>query len=106
MQIQPHPEFRLEGLDLYTTLEIMPWVAALGGKARLKTLDGPVNVKVPPGSSSGRKIRLRGKGYPGPGGRRGDLYAEIRVVVPRQLSPEQRRLFEKLAEVSEPVTAV
>ena len=105
VQIQPHSDFRLEGLDLYTTLEIMPWVAALGGKARLKTLDGPVNVKVPPGSSSGRKIRLRGKGYPGPGGRRGDLYAEIRVVVPRQLSPEQKKLFEKLAEVSERTTA-
>jgi len=59
-----------------------------------------VHVKVPAGSSSGRRIRLRGKGFPGKGGQRGDLYAEVRIVVPEKLTAEQRELFQKLAEVS------
>jgi curved DNA-binding protein len=101
VRIMPHADFRLEGADLHTMLEVMPWVAALGGKARLRTLEGEVNVKVPPGSSTGRRIRLRGKGYPRGDGGRGDLYAEIRLAMPAHLSAEQRRLFEKLAEVAE-----
>lgn len=100
VRLHPHPSFRLEGSDLYTVLEIPPWIAALGGKARLRALDGEVAVSVPPGSSSGRKIRLRGKGLARPGGR-GDLYAEIRIAVPRQLSSEERRLYESLARLAE-----
>ena len=60
-----------------------------------------MTVKIPPGSSSGRKVRLKGKGYPVGKGRTGDLYAEIKVVVPDQLSRKERKLFERLAEVSE-----
>ncbi|MEO1368691.1 MAG: DnaJ C-terminal domain-containing protein, partial [Acidobacteriota bacterium] len=57
-------------------------------------------VKVPAGSSSGRKIRLRGKGFPDPKGRQGDLYLEIKVMVPDTLSDDERSLFEQLAETS------
>ena len=99
VEIEPHPYFRLEGRDLYTTLQVAPWEAALGARVTMRTLDGSVRVKVPEGSSSGRKIRLRGKGYLGPDGP-GDLYAEIQVVVPEKLSSEERRLFEELAEAS------
>lgn len=100
VQLLPHPRFRLEGRDLYTTLALTPWEAALGGEVSVPTLDGTVTVKIPPGSSSGRKIRLRGKGFPGANGEAGDLYAEIKIMVPEHLSTEERELFEKLARVS------
>jgi curved DNA-binding protein len=94
-----HPRFRLEGDDLYTSLWVAPWTAALGGKARLSSLDGDVELKVPPGASTGRKIRLRGKGWPTADGR-GDLYAEIKIAVPTELSDEEREHFEALARAS------
>jgi curved DNA-binding protein len=101
VEILPHPRFRLDGRDLQVTLDVTPWDAALGGEARLPTLDGDVNVKVPRGSSSGRRIRLRGKGFPNPKGEPGDLYAEIRIVVPEDLTPEEEELFRKLSETSD-----
>ncbi|HXO19238.1 MAG TPA: DnaJ C-terminal domain-containing protein [Thermoanaerobaculia bacterium] len=103
VEVAPDPRFRVEGSDLHTTVPVTPWVAALGGEATVETLGGEVRVKIPPGSSSGRKIRLRGKGLPqagAPGGK-GDLIAEIRIVLPDELSPRQRELFEQLAEASE-----
>ena len=100
VDLKPHDRFRLEGLDLYTELPISPWEAALGGEVTVKTLDGSIKLKIPPGSSSGRKIRLRQKGFPNAKGADGDLYAEIRVVVPEQLSGRERELFSKLAKVS------
>jgi len=100
VDLVPHPEFRLDGTDLHVALSVAPWTAALGGSARVPTLEGPVTVKVPAGSSSGRKIRLRGKGYPARKGA-GDLYAEVRIVVPETLTEEERRLFEELAATSE-----
>ena len=96
----PHPTFRLEDRDLYTTVPVTPWEAALGAEVTLATLDGAVNVKIPPGSSSGRKIRLKGKGFPHPRSSPGDLYAEISIRVPQTLSAEERELFEQLAKVS------
>lgn len=93
-------DFRLEGTDVHTKLDIMPWTAALGGKVRLETLDGTVEVKVPAGSSSGRRIRLRGRGYIAGDGNRGDLYAELRIVVPEHLTSEQQQLFEKLTQLA------
>ena len=100
VEILPHPIFRLEDRDLYTTVPVTPWEAALGAEVTLATLDGAVNVKIPPGSSSGRTIRLKGKGFPDPRGSAGDLYAEISIRVPETLSGEERRLFEQLAKVS------
>ncbi len=100
VEILPHATFRLEGRDLYTTLPVTPWEAALGANVTLATLDGSVRVKVPPGSSSGRRIRLKGKGFPDPKGRSGDLYAEIEIDVPKSLTEDERRLFEALAQQS------
>jgi curved DNA-binding protein len=104
IELAPDDRFELDGDDVTTDLAISPWEAALGGKARLPTLDGDVTVKIPAGSSSGQKIRLRGKGYPKGsqnGSERGDLYATLRIRVPKDLSNEERELFEKLAEVSD-----
>lgn len=101
VKIDPHPSFRLEGEDLYTTLPVPPWTAALGGEAKLKTLGGAVTVNVPPGSSSGTKIRLRGKGFPHGKHGHGDLYAEVKIMVPKTLSEKEKALFEQLRDASQ-----
>jgi curved DNA-binding protein len=100
VEFLPHPVFRLKGRDLYTTLAVTPWEAALGATVTLSTLTGNVQVKVPAGSSSGWRIRLRGKGFPDPRSGAGDLYAEIQIVVPKSLTDDERRLFEELARCS------
>lgn len=100
LEIEPDPRFKIEGTDLHTTVPVSPWEAALGGDAEVQTLDGAVRVKIPAGSSSGRRIRLRGRGLAQSGGEKGDLLAEIRIVVPEKLSERERELFEQLAESS------
>ena len=101
VDVVAHPDFRLEGRDLHGQLPVTPWDAALGGEAHMKTLEGDVTVKVPACSSSGRRIRLRGKGLPNPKGTAGDLYVEIRIVVPDELTAEESELFQKLRETSD-----
>jgi curved DNA-binding protein len=101
VELLSDPRFKLEGNDLQTTLPVAPWEAALGGTANVQTLDGTVAVKIPAGSSSGRKIRLRGKGFPTPSGGAGDLFAEIRIRVPVELTERERQLFEELEKESD-----
>jgi curved DNA-binding protein len=100
VEVKPHGRFRLDGADLHTTLPVSPWEAALGGSVEVQTLDGTVRVKVPEGSSSGRRIRLKGKGYHRKGGSRGDFYIEIRVMVPKRLTEEEKTAMSRLKEVS------
>ncbi|MBF0588977.1 MAG: DnaJ domain-containing protein, partial [Magnetococcales bacterium] len=96
-----HPTFRLDGRDLYTKLTLTPWEAALGCKIHVPTLDGDVKVKIPAGSSSGRKIRLKGKGLPGRiSAFDGDLLMEVMIAVPEKLSFTERHLLKKLASAS------
>src|SRR5690606_7609277 len=94
--LREDPRFRLEGRDLYSPLRISPWDAILGTKVSLPTLEGIVTLTVPPSSSTGRKIRLRGRGYITAKGERGDLFAEVQIVVPEQLSDEERGLVQRL----------
>jgi curved DNA-binding protein len=101
VRIRPHPRFRLEGRDLYVDLPVAPWEAALGASIEVPTLDGNARLKVPPGSSSGRRLRLRGQGFPtGAGDAAGDLYAVVKIMVPKKLTKKERELFEQLAEAS------
>ncbi len=100
VRIAPHPRYRLDGRDLYVELRLAPWEAALGTSVALDTPGGEVKVKVPGGTSSGRRIRLAGRGLPNPKGKAGDLYAEARIMVPARLSRAERRLFEQLAAES------
>jgi curved DNA-binding protein len=100
VRIAPHPKYRVEGRDLYVDLPLAPWEAALGTTAAVDTPDGEAKVKVPAGTSSGRRLRLRGRGLPNPRGKPGDLFAEVRIVVPKELSAQERRLFEELAAKS------
>ncbi len=96
----PHPVFRRRDRDLHCDVPVAPWTAALGGKVRIPTLGGTAEARLPAGSSTGRKMRLRGRGLPNPKGPAGDLLAEIQVVVPTQLTEEEKALFEQLAETS------
>jgi len=100
VRLRQHPRLRLDGDDLYTDLPVSPWEAALGETVELMTLNSRAQVKVPAGSSCGRRLRLRGEGYPRGGGHRGDLYATVKIVVPEKLSRAERKAFKELAEVS------
>jgi curved DNA-binding protein len=95
VRLRRHPRFKVRGSDLYVTLPLTPWEAALGATVEVPTLTKATQVKVPPGSSSGRKLRLRGEGMPG-----GDLYATVSIKVPEKLTRKERELFEELAKVS------
>jgi curved DNA-binding protein len=101
VSIRPDSRYRVEGRDIHVRLPLAPWEAALGTTIALETPGGEAKVKVPPGTSSGRRLRLRGRGLPNPRGPAGDLFAEVQIMVPPRLSDEERRLFERLAAVSD-----
>ncbi|MBB6100043.1 curved DNA-binding protein [Deinobacterium chartae] len=97
VRVQPDPIFSLEGDDVTVRAEVPVTVAVLGGEVRVPTLGGDVSLRIPAGSSSGRRLRLRGQGWPQAGGRgRGDLFVEIAIRVPSSLTPEERELYERL----------
>jgi molecular chaperone DnaJ len=101
LHVQDHPLFHREGPHVYFKLPISIAQAALGCDEEVPTLDGGETLKIPPGTQSGEVIRMRGKGLPQlGGGARGDQLVEIFVEVPTRISDEQRRLFERLAEIS------
>ncbi len=100
VRVKRHPLFRVKGDDLYVDLPVSPWEAALGAEVPVRTLSGTARVRVPPGSSSGRRLRLRGEGLPNTGDSAGDLHAVVTVRVPKRLNGEERELFEQLAAVS------
>ncbi|MGW4398950.1 DnaJ C-terminal domain-containing protein [Amycolatopsis nivea] len=101
VRIKPHSRYRLAGRDITVELPVSPWEAALGATVPVPTPGGEVKVRVVAGSSTGRRLRLRGEGLPNPRGKPGDLYAEVRVMVPKKLGKRERELFEELAAVSD-----
>ena len=94
VSIAPHAVFTLEGADVRLELPVTLYEAALGAKVRVPTLDKPVEVTIPPWTSSGRTFRLKGKGFPAKSGR-GDLLATIRIVLPEKSDPELEALMKK-----------
>ncbi len=99
--LKPHPHFRPRGEDdLDVDLAVAPWQAALGATVPVQTPGGTAQIRVPAGSSSGRRLRLRGRGLPKSGGGSGDLHAIVKITVPTQLSDRERELYEQLAETS------
>jgi len=103
IRIRPDPVFRLEGRDLHFELPITVREAVLGAKVEVPTLDGRATLQVPPGTDSGKRLRLRGKGMPNPGGGvPGDLYAVIQIRVPQGLSDEAQAKLEALDKFDPP----
>jgi curved DNA-binding protein len=96
VRIMPHSRYRVTGRDISVDLPLAPWEAALGASVPVPTPGGEAKVRVPAGSSTGRRLRLRGEGMPNPRGTPGDLYAEVKIMVPRTLTPRERELFEAL----------
>jgi DnaJ-class molecular chaperone len=96
VSIAPHPTFTLEGADIRLDLPVTLYEAALGAKVRVPTLDGPVEVTLPPWTSGGRTFRLKGKGFPAKSGR-GDLLATVRIALPERSDAELETLMKKWA---------
>jgi curved DNA-binding protein len=100
IELEPHPLFRALGHDLEIEVALAPWEAALGSRIEIPCLDGRVAIQVPAGTRSGQKLRLAGKGLPRPQGGSGDLYAVLSIAVPRNLSEQEKRLYEALRELA------
>ncbi len=97
---QPHSQFSVKGDDTEVEVAITPWEAALGSTVEVPTLDGRAEIRVPPGIGSGQRLRLRGQGMNTRGGTRGDHFVRMKVVVPRELTDAEKKLFEELSRVS------
>ena len=95
-----HPDLSVQGDDIYCVLDLAPWEAVLGVKAKIPTLASPITLRVPPGTKAGTKLRVRGQGLPREDGSRGDLYATVQLQVPPVVSSEESALWEKLAKAS------
>jgi DnaJ-class molecular chaperone len=100
IRLRPHPVFRVNGDDLEADLPVAPWEAVLGGKVDAPTIEGKVELTVPAGAKNGQRLRLRGQGLNKRKGGRGDEYVRLRIEVPREVSAEERRLYEELKRTS------
>lgn len=92
--------YKLHGYDIYTDLLLTPWEAVLGTKAQIETIDGESKIYVPQGVVSGEKIKIPEKGYKDGKGGRGDLIAQVKIVVPKNPSEEEIEIYEKLKNIS------
>lgn len=100
IQIEQDSKFKLMGYDLYTDLYLTPSEAALGTRVNLDGIDDTISIYVPAGIESGEKLRIPGKGYKDGKGGRGDLTASVKIMVPKNLTEEEKKLYEQLKEIS------
>ncbi len=100
VEIDPNPHYRIQDRDIYMEVPVAPWEALLGAEVQVSTLSGNISLKIPPGTQSGQKLRLRGKGMPNPRGNPGDLYVTVSIKIPTSPSPREKELFEELKKVS------
>ena len=100
IEVQSHPLYRTEGLDLYMDLPLAPWEAVLGASVDVPTPGGRVTLKIPAGTRAGQKLRLAGRGLSRPDGTAGDLYAIAQIAVPTVVDDKQRALFTELRDTS------
>src|SRR6266542_4176014 len=99
VRLARHPDFAVEGSDLIHEVKIEPWRAVLGSELLVPTLEGKVRLKVPAGTQGGQRFRLRERGLPGVSGKRGDLYVEVQINVPKKLSEREREIWSELAKL-------
>ena len=100
IKIEDDNKFKLKGFDIYTDLLLTPWEAALGTRTMIKTIDDEINVYVPEGIQTGETLKIPNKGYYENKEKRGDLVAEVKVVVPKHLSEDEKKLYQKLSKIS------
>lgn len=100
VHLAPHPTFKVDHYDLFVEVPVTPWEAALGSKVEVPSLNGPVKMALPAGTSGGKRFRLRGKGLARGKGERGDLYATVQIVVPATLTAKERELLQELQKIS------
>ncbi len=100
INIEDDSHFRLIGYDLYKYLLITPWEAALGTKTNISSIDEEVKIIVPKGTQSGELLRIQGKGYKDGKGSRGDLVAEVKIMVPKEMTEKETKLFKDLSQIS------
>lgn len=100
IDIENNDEFKLYGSDICTDLKLSPWEAALGTKVSIKTIDSDAQIYIPQGIQSGEKIKIPNKGYKDGKGGRGNLIAEVKIMVPKSLELDEKEMFEKLKEMS------
>lgn len=100
INIKQNHDFKLKGCDIYTDLLLTPWEAALGTRINLKSIDEETKVYIPKGIQTGEKIKIPGKGYKISNDKRGDLIAEVKIVVPKKLTDEELKMFEGLNKIS------
>jgi curved DNA-binding protein len=101
VRLAKHPDFEVEDHNLVYEAELAPWEAVLGTSLSVPTLDGRLNIKIPPGTQNGQKLRVRGRGLPQRNGAQGDLIVVARIDVPAQVNESERKLWEQLARESQ-----
>lgn len=100
INMEQDKSLKIEGCNIYTYLNLSPWEAALGARVKVEGIDGGDMVYIPKGIQSGEKIKVQGKGYKDSRGGRGDLIAEVRIMVPKNLNAEETKIYESLKEIS------
>ncbi len=99
VKFNKHKYFTVDGKDINLTLPITPWEAALGAKVSIPTLGGKVDMKLPPNTQNGKKLRLKGRGLPGK--EPGDQYVQLQIMTPQADTNELKKLYKKMAEISD-----
>ena len=100
VRLASHPDFRVEGGDLYYDLDLAPWEATLGASISVPTLSDPVSIKIPPGTQNGQRLRVKSRGLPDRDSEKGDLYVVARVQVPKEVNDREKGLWAELARES------
>ncbi|HEU4619266.1 MAG TPA: DnaJ C-terminal domain-containing protein, partial [Gammaproteobacteria bacterium] len=98
VEFAPHPYYHVEGKDVYLDLPVAPWEAALGATVKVPTPTGPVELRIPPGSTAGRKLRLKGRGIPAQPP--GDLYVILQIALPPADSEEAKAAYRNLEKAA------
>jgi molecular chaperone DnaJ len=100
VRVQPHPVFRRDGDDLHAAVPLAVHEAALGARIDVPTLEGDAKLRVPPGTQSGQRFRMRERGAPSAQGRRGDLIIEVRLVLPKLLDERSKELLREFGRIN------
>jgi curved DNA-binding protein len=100
VRMASHPDYRVEDGDLYYDLDLAPWETVLGAQVSVPLVSGSLSIKIPAGTQNGQRLRIKGRGLPGPGAKAGDLYVVARIQMPKETGEKEKALWEQLARES------